>query len=304
MADETGPTSSDSENTAAAEKRLQVVKPDDGSGETVHPAASKWRTATKLATWHAWTGTIGDLRNINERFEELVQSRNDEILRSVPDDKREDLKDDLSMTPAATLETLSGETVWGDFESVIDELDPRTWSSFLLGAVRNYSTSSDQLLLKFRRKPDQDPFEDSWVVHLSVKSYDPGWAATSISRLSELVELGKPKWAWLHKGFMPALVFLISLTILAWCVVRVINIDLLDMRSFFGVPFRTAALLTGVIAVVVIVVVSKKLVYLLVPPAEIRYDQSSPSSGSRFIASLVGLLVIPLILAIVLPVVL
>jgi hypothetical protein len=335
MADATS-LPSGSETTGGDEKRLQIIKPAEALGTSVPPVASKRRTASRTAAWRAWTGTIGDLRIINVRFEELVESRRNKLLhdlsemvesrrnkilhdlRGLDESRRNEIADEfmrrdglqkgLNLTPETTIQTLNGDKVSGPFEEVIDELDPRTWVTISMRArgglideeyassdkyLSEYGSLNEYLYVEFRRTA-----YDGNVVDLMVMSADAGMAASSLARLSELVELGKPRWAWLHRRWVPPLISVLSWIILVCCAAA-IGRDWYaalapDSPLSIAIPLAITLLLFGM------VIPSWRLMRRLLPPAEIRYDHTQESRGTKFIASLIALWVIPIVVTVVL----
>jgi hypothetical protein len=281
MADESSHPSS-SQTSGAHEKHLQIVPPV-GLDNTVQNA--KKRTAKKGDTWRVWTGTIGDVRKINQRFEELVAARRDELLRTATDeyDRRQLHR---GFRPEAIIATRSDEMVSGRFDDVVDELNPQTWTTVTLRAGN--SLADEYLCVEFRRKPG--------AVELTVKSADPGMAVASLTRLSELIELGKPRWAWVHSMWGAMLIGGSSAMIVSGTVGAIIY-----ARWAYPLGSLGYLIVTGIqfIAACLIAWCSVPLTKRLLPPAEIRYDSVPQSSGSKLIGSFIGLLLIPIVLSLV-----
>jgi hypothetical protein len=276
----------------AAATHLEVVR----SKEADSPAAAetqvpKRRTATKRAIWRAWTGTLEDLHKINKRFVELVQSRRAALARELPGGYARDerLKD---LLPQTVLVTKAEETVSGPFDEVVGEVDPRTWDTLTFRAGSEYR--GELLHLNVRRQPDRD----GAVVELTIKSADPGWAASSVARMSELLELGKPRWSWLHTTWAPPLLTFITYMLLL--VAPQVAIAPWRSSSPFALGIAVVCIvLVSVCAVVSSLTLGHRLVRRMVPPSEIRYDHTPQSSGSRFIGSLLAVWIIPILIAVV-----
>jgi hypothetical protein len=137
------------------------------------PSPKITRTSSDFRTWRTWAGTVSDLGKVAKRFEEIAGERG------------------LS----AETELSSGnQTARSTFEQIKEEIDPRTWTKIVLEAGGRY-WSNEYLRLELRRRAEGLGHP---VVELTVKSADPGATASAMSRLSEEIELSRPKWAWMH----------------------------------------------------------------------------------------------------------
>lgn len=169
------------------------------------------------------------------------------------------------LSPRTELTTQDGETVTGTFEDVIDELNPATWQTltWTIGGL----VSDEEMRLRFRRKSDL-LYEAG--VDLEVQSADPGTVASAMSRLGELIELGRPKWAWVHRTFSPYAIFLVAVT--APLLASATMLVRLWLPSLHGIS--RSLLIAGIVIVLSLglslTTLSPQILRRLLPPCEIR----------------------------------
>ncbi|OYN89553.1 hypothetical protein CGZ91_11780 [Parenemella sanctibonifatiensis] len=188
----------------------------------------------------------------------------------------------------------SQETVSGSFSDLAGEIDPRTWSKFTLSARRGYD--DEVIKIVFLRRPES--YTDAGV-ELTVDSPDPGFAATSMSRLSELIDLGKPRWSFVHRGAWPWIILAITLVILAALAKAILGKVGLPWSLVWSTVYWAIIGILGL----ALAPVARDLLARFLPPAEIRHNEAQQASGSRFILALLSLWVIPAVVTLVLSVI-
>ena len=253
--------------------------------------------------WRAWTGTVPQVERLHSQVVALATARRDSKLAELgegpdPTDKSVDAqwerrrflerREEISAAYKVAVRIKSDdETIEGNWTEVMSEFDSRTYNELRLSCQR-YG-SEDRLVVTIC--PARRAAEIAPGIWLEVQSTDRGWALQSQAQVSDEIDRGVPRWAWMHS--IPATVALGMLIYAAvvlplLIVIAKVNLGWIAILAWIGV-----ILVGGIVQYVA----TRRdwLIRRVLPPVEILHE-GQDSSGSRAISFGIGVILIPIVL--------
>ena len=155
------------------------------------------RRTVRKRSWHAWTGTLDEVRGIGRVVEQLYDSTKD-------DDGSGRVDDAAFYVDKLICETTvwhGGDSVTGVLDSALAELDRRTVTAVMFRVKPAYG--DDRLCVELRW--GQTP-----AIRLSISTPDPGWANQALAALSAEIDKGAPRWAWVQSSWGRTFVWVLA----------------------------------------------------------------------------------------------
>lgn len=153
------------------------------------------RRTVRTRTWLAWAGTTEELCSIGQAVERLSDTA---TIRDTGGSSADSVFDGDKVTFETTV-THGDDSVTGRLDAVLSELDRRTATSITFRISPRIG--DDRLWL------DLNWLRNSFAVHLVISSPDFGWASQALGSLSEEIDKGRPRWAWVRSSWGKALVY-------------------------------------------------------------------------------------------------
>lgn len=230
--------------------------------------------------WLAWAGTTDELRSIGRIVERLFDSI------TVPEGGGSPA-DSVFGVDKLTFETTvthGDDAVWGGLDRALSELDRRTVTSVSFRITTRIGEDRLRVELSWR--------DLYYPVRLVISSPDPGWAKQAFTSISEEIDKGRPRWAWVCSGWGRSIVTTSSTITFAT------GVSLLVAPFVHSPTFRLSIVIGIELVMLVLVGVSQRTYRWIFPAVELIVPGGT-STGSRrfaFIGSLaltvaVGILV-------------
>jgi hypothetical protein len=241
------------------------------------------RSTKREREWLGWTGTIEQLVSLGREARTLFEKRVAVLVAEYDEDNRlaqeaGTFDAGLEQLRRAEFEGQHGfqvsitdgaDQTIGNLEDIVAEIDRR---SLVEIEFRCGIYSREVLRIRLRRGPQP-------VVILAIESADPGWAREAFSHLSDKIDLGKPRWAWLHSTRGTAafgVVNAIALAVVLSAIISTISKHPSDTTSTVLVNvWLWSSVLFGFF------MGSAKTLNRLMPPFELNVGDSDPT-GTRF----------------------
>lgn len=253
--------------------------------------------------WTAWSGTIEDIRRIANILSNLEDTRRTRIEAEV-----DEPKDAITVRREARarfepftcmIEIEDGDNrISGPVDMILSEIDNRTTRniSFGLPGVEHYGRIDspfydDNITIEFI---SDHPYNNLGT-DLKVTTSDQGWGRQAFAQLSEEIEKGVPRWAWIHKRLGIASIFIltyIALLTFLFLVLPPFPEHLSDKSNpnHLATVVSWAVLATVLPILGAVATASRKLRTWAFPTFEILGVHGA-STGSRRIAYIVGILI-------------
>lgn len=204
--------------------------------------------------------------------------------------EREAITSRLTVT---TRLTTPFEHVSGPFDEMAEEFDFRTYTGVDMLLGPEYA-SGDKIILSIQPRAALKEWRDPQV-QLRVESGDPGWTKQAVAQLSDEVDLGRPRWGCLFtrwgRNFFNTVVC---------AAIFIPGVNLLQTTTSLPSAAILAIWGVAIFAISWVIVWFNFPLKQLLPPVEILPDGASPK-GARALAFLFGVVVVPTILALIIP---
>ncbi len=243
------------------------------------------RQTVRWRTWLAWAGTTEELRGIGrvvERLYETIPAQDNYCSSSDSFFNRDKLKFETTVTHGDDPVAGNLDSVAGDLEGALAELDRRTATSVIFQIT---GLGADPLLrLKM-----------NWLgmIHLTISSSDLGWAHQALGSVSEELDKGRPWWAWARSTWGRTLVVDVSALTVATSVLLLIASFVGSFAEYFWQP------IVGFVAFVAVQVIglSERVYRWLFPRVELITVDGQSTGSRRFV--LAGSLVLSFVVGVI-----
>lgn len=193
------------------------------------------RNTPRDRSWHAWSGSTGDLERLAKLLRELIEKRRTEALKSW--DANNPQERDSGAVETYRLERRNevvneaspngrlwqdGDIIKGSLDDILRELDPRSFEMLCMGARFSRDGEQDFVAVSLMRtKKFRD--QPRLGIAVNIASTDRDWTLSSFTQLRKEVSKDTPSWRFarslpvrlLVSGSITLSVYLILLLLVA-----------------------------------------------------------------------------------------